>query len=122
MQIFAVPVVVVHCHCVLEAALAYGLGRVNLTERKAAAQANVRMAAMSAISWRVHNVQVMAFTPLPLVRRVGEGVRSLCDEHHNAVDFSSHPRHRRIVIGSGQAGFVKLPQRGVQQQGCGRFD
>ena len=67
MQIFAVPVVVAHCHCVLEAALANGLGRVNLTERKAATQANVRMAAMSAISWRVHNVQVMAFTPVPLV-------------------------------------------------------
>jgi hypothetical protein len=67
MQIFAVPAVVVHCHCALEAALANGFGRVNLTDRKAATQASVRMATMSAISWRVHNVQVMAFTPVPLL-------------------------------------------------------
>jgi hypothetical protein len=63
MQIFAVPAVAVHCHCALKPAVANGFGRVNLTERKAATQANVRMAAMSAISWRVHNVQVMVFTP-----------------------------------------------------------
>jgi hypothetical protein len=55
---------VVHCHCALKAAVANGLGRVNLTDRKAATQASVTMAAISAISWRVHNVQVMAFTPL----------------------------------------------------------
>jgi hypothetical protein len=67
MQIFAVPAVVVHCHCALKAALANGFGRVNLTERKAATQANVRIVTMSAISWRVHNVQVMAFTPPSLV-------------------------------------------------------
>jgi hypothetical protein len=67
MQIFVVPAVVVHCHCALKAAPANGFGRVNLTDRKAATQASVRMAAMSAISWRVHNVQVMAFTPLALV-------------------------------------------------------
>jgi hypothetical protein len=67
MQIFTVPVVAVHCHCALKAALANGFGRVNLTERKAATQASVRMATMSAISWRVHNVQVMAFTPVLLV-------------------------------------------------------
>jgi len=67
MQIFAVPAAVVHCHCALEDAVANGLGRVNLTERNAATQASVRMATMSAISWRVHNVQVTAFTPVPLV-------------------------------------------------------
>jgi hypothetical protein len=66
MQTFAVPVVVLHCHCVLTAAIAKGRGRVNLTERKAATQASVTMVTMSAISWRVHNVQVMAFTPVPL--------------------------------------------------------
>ena len=64
MQTFAVPVVVLHCHCVLTAAVANGRGRVNLTERKAATQASVTMATISAISWRVHNVQVMAFTPV----------------------------------------------------------
>jgi hypothetical protein len=68
MQIFVVPALVVHCHCALTAAAANGLGRVNLTDRKAAPQASVTMAAMSAISWRVHNVQVMAFTPLLWVR------------------------------------------------------
>jgi hypothetical protein len=67
MQIFAVPAVVVHCHCALKAALANGFGRVNLTERKAATQDNVRIVTMSAISWRVHNVQIMAFTPPSLV-------------------------------------------------------
>jgi hypothetical protein len=67
MQIFAVPAFVVHCHCALKAALANGFGRVNLIDKNAATQASVRMAAMSAISWRVHNVQVMAFTPLLLV-------------------------------------------------------
>jgi hypothetical protein len=46
-------------------ALANGLGRVNLIERKAATQASVKMATMSAISWRVHNVLVIAFTPAP---------------------------------------------------------
>jgi hypothetical protein len=69
MQIFAVPAVAVHCHCALKPALANGLGRVNLTDRKAATQASVRIAMISAISWRVHNVQVMAFTP---VLSVGE--------------------------------------------------
>jgi hypothetical protein len=64
MQIFVVPALVVQCHCALRAAAANGLGRVNLTDRKAATQASVKMAAISAISWRVHNVQVMAFTPL----------------------------------------------------------
>jgi hypothetical protein len=64
MQIFVVTALVVHCHCALAAAAANGLGRVNLTDRKAATQASVKMAAISAISWRVHNVQVMAFTPL----------------------------------------------------------
>jgi hypothetical protein len=64
MQIFVVTALVVHCHCALTAAAANGLGRVNLTDRKAATQASVKMAAISAISWRVHNVQVMAFTPL----------------------------------------------------------
>jgi hypothetical protein len=63
MQIFAVPAVAVHCHWALKAAVANGFGRVNLTDRKAAMQASVTMAAISAISWRVHNVQVMAFTP-----------------------------------------------------------
>jgi hypothetical protein len=67
MQIFAVPAVAVHGHCALKDAVANGLGRVNLTERKAATQASVRMATMSAISWRVHKVQVMAFTLVPLV-------------------------------------------------------
>jgi hypothetical protein len=67
MQIFAVPALVLHCHCALNAVLANGFGRVNLTDRKAATQASVRMVAISAISWRVHKVQVMAFTPLALV-------------------------------------------------------
>jgi hypothetical protein len=67
MQIFVVTALVVHCHCALAAAAANGLGRVNLTDRKAATQASARMAAMSAISRRVHNVRVMGFTPLPLV-------------------------------------------------------
>ncbi len=67
MQIFAVPVVMVHCHCVLKAAIANARGRVSLIDRKAATQASVKMAVMSAISWRVHNVQVMSFTPRLLV-------------------------------------------------------
>jgi hypothetical protein len=67
MQTFVVPAIMVHCHCALKAALANGLGRVNLTDRKAATQASVRMATMSAISCRVHDVEVMAFTPFPLV-------------------------------------------------------
>src|ERR1700691_5348064 len=100
MQIFVVPALVVQCHCALRAAAANGLGRVNLTDRKAATQANVRMAAISAISWRVHNVQVMAFTPL---LSVGEEGKVFCRYVMNITMQPSRAGARwveRIVIGS----------------------
>jgi hypothetical protein len=71
MQSFAVPAVVVHCHCAIDADVVNGFGRVNLTERKAAIQASVRIAMMSTISWRLHNDHVTALllVPWPETRR-----------------------------------------------------
>jgi hypothetical protein len=60
-----VPALFVHCHCdTIE--VAKGFGRVNLTERNAAAQARLKIATISKISWRVHNVRVMALAPIPV--------------------------------------------------------
>jgi hypothetical protein len=70
-QSFAVPAVVVHCHCAVVADVVNGFGRVNLTERKAAIQASITIAATSMISCRVHNVHIMALllVPWPETRR-----------------------------------------------------
>jgi hypothetical protein len=63
MQKVGIPVVLVHCHCGFTITLTNGFGRVSRTDRKAATQASAMMAAMSAISVRVHKVGVTAFTP-----------------------------------------------------------
>jgi hypothetical protein len=47
-------------------ALGDGIGRVNLTDRKAAPQASATMATMSASSLRAHDGEVIAVTPIPV--------------------------------------------------------
>jgi hypothetical protein len=54
------------CHSTPALALGDGFGRVNLTARKAAAQASATMATMSASSLRVHDAEVIAVTPIPV--------------------------------------------------------
>jgi hypothetical protein len=63
-QTVRIPAVLVHCHCV-KTELSNGFGWVNLTDRNAAVPANAKIAAMSTISLRVHNVQIIAVTPIP---------------------------------------------------------
>jgi hypothetical protein len=81
---------------------------VNLTERKAAAQASVKMATMSAISRRVHDIQVMAFTPALFGEQEKAVRRYVMDVTMRSAPPAVAPvaLADRIVIGSQEVVFV----------------
>jgi hypothetical protein len=87
------PAVLVHCHCAFRTSLANGFGPVNPIARKTAAQATVEIATRTAICLRVHEVGVIAITPVPVRPTIGLCDWFICDRIHTSVALTD------IVIG-----------------------